>query len=94
MTATIISLASILLGGGLIGGILLHQRESPKAKADAARTIAETALKVAENLEKRVELLESQKIAYINYAEILRAHINAGSPPPPPDWPEILKSIA
>lgn len=91
MTATILTIVGGLISGGLLTGVLLHFRESPKAKADAAKTLADTAITIAENLEQRVGRLERREFVYINYAEQLRAHINAGNPPPPPPWPEELK---
>lgn len=143
MIANIVAGALILLGGALIGAILLHKREAPKAKAeekltdaqadltdaqteltaaqiaktkaDAAKTQAETAeiaansaLRIAQDLQKTVEKqgeilaaqgetieqLEGFKTASRDYIHELRLHIENGYGPPPPDWPEIIKSIA
>lgn len=36
---------------------------------------------------ERISCLERRDRALVDYATALRAHIVAGSPPPPPDWP-------
>lgn len=91
MTPIILGLIGALGTGGLITGLLVHKRESPKAKAEAAEIIAGAALKIVQSLETRVTALEFREFEFLAYVEALRAHINAGNPPPPPDWPESLK---
>lgn len=94
MTAMILTLIGSAGVGAIVTAVLLHLRESPKAKADTAATLASTALAIVEKLEDRVTVLESRDLAATAYIAVLRQHIEAGNPPPPPDWPEILKSIA
>ena len=91
MTTLILSLIGALGTGGLITGLLVHKRESPKAKAEAAEIIASAALKIVQSLEGRVAALEFREFEFLSYVESLRAHINAGNPPPPPPWPDTLK---
>lgn len=88
-----------LLGGGAIVSIftawLLHLRESPKAKAQTAEIIANSALKIVTKLEEsvvaleaRLLLMDNREALYEDYARDLRQHILEGNPPPPPVWPD------
>lgn len=55
-----------------------RERETVAMKADIADLRAE------QNKAKRREMIRD------NYINKLREHINAGNPPPPPEWPEGL----
>lgn len=92
MTATILTIIGGLLGGGLITGILLHKRESPKAKADAAKTIADSALEIVKEVKEDNAVFKRDLALAIDYAQSLRDHIYQGNPPPPPAWPGELKN--
>ncbi|WP_435298546.1 hypothetical protein [Timonella sp. A28] len=101
MTALIISVVSVVLGGGLVSALLIHKRESPKSKAEAAKTKAEeaevlanTAIKLTTALSDRVATLEARDAAYRLHVGALNRHIENRLPPPPPDLPDILKSLA
>lgn len=41
-------------------------------------------------LEERVDRVEGRVLRWQNYAQRLREHIFAGSPPPPPEFPDDL----
>lgn len=98
-----------LLGGGavvsILTAVLLHIRESPKSKAEAAKVkaeaaevVANAALKIVTKLEDSVTILEgrlllmdNREALYEDYARDLRKHIEDGFPPPPPAWPDDLR---
>ncbi|GIT80168.1 hypothetical protein LLS1_18370 [Leifsonia sp. LS1] len=42
------------------------------------------------DLRDRMDELERRDLIWRNYAQRLRDHIYAGSPPPPPEWPTDL----
>lgn len=43
-----------------------------------------------DDVEGRVEVLETRERALLGYVSVLRFHIDSGKGPPAPDWPEGL----
>ena len=43
-----------------------------------------------DDVEDRVEVLETRERALLGYVSVLRFHIDSGKGPPAPDWPEGL----
>lgn len=43
-----------------------------------------------DDVEGRVEVLETRERALLGYVSVLRFHIDSGKGPPAPDWPEAL----
>jgi hypothetical protein len=67
-----IVLAAIAASGGWLTW-LTNRRSSDKADI--------------RELRDRMDELERRDLIWRNYAQRLRDHIYAGSPPPPPEWP-------
>jgi len=82
--------AAIGVGGAWVTAKIQHKGRPENALIDqlqeemASMRGDITALKVEQNKARRRELIRD------NYINRLRDHINAGNPPPPPEWPEGL----
>lgn len=91
MTATILTIIGGLLGGGLIGAVLMHIRDKPKADAEADATASKAALEVLKDIREIYKETADKLAASVDYNQELRDHIYEQKPPPPPPWPSILK---
>lgn len=82
--ALIYIIVAALALAGTIGTAVLATRQ--KGLADLAERLQS---RVAE-LDNRLARLESRDRAWANYVHVLRQHIVAQKPPPPPEYPANL----
>ncbi|MFN8147924.1 MAG: hypothetical protein U0R76_10710 [Candidatus Nanopelagicales bacterium] len=85
----LIALAGVVLTalGGLIAALLTgKQRENEAVWAELREQIDDLREQVANN-ETRIQRLERRDRQWADYVHVLRRHITAQKPPPPPEWP-------
>jgi len=80
LTPEIAAIVGSLIGAGAGVTTTLLTVNSAGRKTDHERIAS---------LEARVDTLESGNRKWVSYVQVLRAHIYAEKPPPPPEWPEV-----
>ena len=91
MTDTAALVVALLGLAGTIGVAVLAARQKGLSDLVSALQTEVSSLRdqVADN-DSRIQRLERRDRAWQDYVHILRAHIYAQKPPPPPEWPEEL----
>lgn len=91
MTDTAALVVALLGLAGTIGVAILAARQKGLSDLVTALQAEVSSLRdqVGDN-ETRIQRLEARDRKWADYVHILRAHIYAQKPPPPPEWPAEL----
>ncbi|MEV7472221.1 hypothetical protein AB0N33_00725 [Pseudarthrobacter oxydans] len=82
--------AVIGFGGAFVTSKIQHKGRPENALIDQLQEEMLTMRKDIADLKTEQQKSKRREMIRDNYINRLREHINAGNPPPPPEWPEGL----